>query len=219
MCSVSFLGFIVEKGQIKTDPAKVKAVAEWPTPTSRKQLQRFLGFANFYRRFIRNYSRVATPLTQLTSVKVPFVWSPAAEGSFVTLKCLFSSAPVLTHPDPSLQFVVEVDASDSGVGAILSQRSTVDCKQHPCAFFSRQLSPAEKNYDVGNRELLAVVLALQEWRHWLEGSTHPFIVWSDHKNLSYLRSARKAKFTPGSVGVVPGAVSIHAHVPTGVEER
>ena len=225
VCSVSFLGFIVEKGQIKTDPAKVKAVAEWPTPTSRKQLQRFLGFANFYRRFIRNYSRVATPLTQLTSVKVPFVWSPAAEGSFATLKCLFSSAPVLTHPDPSLQFIVEVDASDSGVGAILSQRSTVDCKQHPCAFFSRQLSPAEKNYDVGNRELLAVVLALQEWRHWLEGSTHPFIVWSDHKNLSYLRSARRLNsrqarwalflgrfqftltFRPGSKNVKPDALS------------
>ena len=189
--SVCFLGFIVEKGQIKTDPAKVKAVAEWPTPTSRKQLQRFLGFANFYRRFIRDYSRVATPLTQLTSVKVPFVWCPAAEVAFTRLKLLFSSAPVLIHPDPTSQFIVEVDASDSGVGAVLSQRSTSDLKQHPCAFFSRQHSPAERNYEVGNRELLAVVLALQEWRHWLEGSTHPFIVWSDHKNLSYLRSARR----------------------------
>ena len=159
--SVSFLGFIVEKGQIKTDLAKVKAVADWPTPTSRKQLQRFLGFADFYRRFIWNYSRVATPLTQLTSVKVPFVWSPVAEAAFARLKVLFSSAPVLVHPDPALQFIVEVDASDSGVGAVLSQGSPADQKQHPCAFFSRQLSPAERNYDVGNRELLAVVLALQ----------------------------------------------------------
>ena len=223
--SVCFLGFIVEKGQIKTDPAKVKAVAEWPTPTSRKQLQRFLGFANFYRRFIRDYSRVATPLTQLTSVKIPFLWSPAAEAAFTKLKMLFSSAPVLIHPDPTSQFIVEVDASDSGVGAVLSQRSTSDQKQHPCAFFSRQLSPAEKNYDVGNRELLAVVLALQEWRHWLEGSSHPFIVWSDHKNLSYLRSARRLnsrqarwalflgrfQFTltcrPGSKNIKPDALS------------
>ncbi|KAI4805924.1 hypothetical protein KUCAC02_010517 [Chaenocephalus aceratus] len=189
--SVSFLGFIVDKGQLRTDPAKVQAVTEWPTPSNRKQLQRFLGFANFYRRFIRDYSRVAVPLTKLTSVKLPFEWSPAAEAAFVKLKCLFSTAPVLSHSDPGVQFVVEVDASDSGVGAVLSQRSPADQKLHPCAFFSRRLTPAERNYDVGNRELLAVVLALQEWRHWLEGANHPFIVWTDHKNLSYLRSARR----------------------------
>lgn len=223
--SVSFLGFIVERGQIKTDPAKVKAVAEWPAPTTRKQLQRFLGFANFYRRFIRDYSRVASPLTKLTSVKVPFVWSDEAEAVFVKLKGLFSSAPVLSHPDPTAQFVVEVDASDSGVGAVLSQRSTSDQKLHPCAFFSRRLTPAEKNYDVGNRELLAIVLAFQEWRHWLEGSTHPFVVWTDHKNLSYLRSARRLNsrqarwalflgrfnytltYRPGSRNVKPDALS------------
>ena len=223
--SVSFLGFVVEKGQLKTDPAKVLAVAEWPTPTTRKQLQRFLGFANFYRRFIRDYSRVAAPLTKLTSVKAPFVWSPAADAAYVKLKCLFSSAPVLSHPDPAVPFVVEVDASDSGVGAVLSQRTTSDQKLHPCAFFSRRLTPAERNYDVGNRELLAVVLALQEWRHWLEGSTHPFVVWTDHKNLSYLRSARRLNsrqarwalflgrfnftltYRPGSRNVKPDALS------------
>ncbi|KAK5927636.1 hypothetical protein CgunFtcFv8_012771 [Champsocephalus gunnari] len=188
--SVSFLGFVVEKGQVRADPAKVMAVAEWPTPTTRKQLQRFLGFANFYRRFIRDYSRAAAPLTKLTSVKVPFVWSSETEAAFAMLKCLFSSAPVLSHPDSSAPFVVEVDASDTGVGAVLSQRSASDQKLHPCAFFSRR-SPAERNYDVGNRELLAVVLALQEWRHWLEGTTHPFVVWTDHRNLAYLRSARR----------------------------
>uniref|UniRef100_A0A3P9J974 Gypsy retrotransposon integrase-like protein 1 n=1 Tax=Oryzias latipes TaxID=8090 RepID=A0A3P9J974_ORYLA len=87
--------------------------------------------------------------------------------------------------------MVEVDASESGVGAVLSQRSSSDRKMHPCAFFSRQLSPAERNYDVGNRELLAVVLALKEWRHWLEGTSQHSLVWTDHKNLSYLRSARR----------------------------
>ncbi len=83
--SVSFLGSVVEKGQLKADPAKVQAVAEWPIPSTRKQLQRFLGFANLYRRFIRNYSRVATPLTQLTSSKVPFMWSHAADAAFKQL--------------------------------------------------------------------------------------------------------------------------------------
>ena len=188
--TVSFLGFIIEQGQLKPDPAKIKAVMEWPVPTTRKLLQRFLGFANFYRRFIKNYSRLAAPLTQLTSMKA-FVWSLAAQAAFNILKEKFSSAPILVHPDPGLQFIVEVDASDSGMGALLSQRSPDDHKLHPCAFFSRRLSPAEQNYDVGNQELLAVVLALQEWRHWLEGAVQSFIVWTDHKNLTYLHSARR----------------------------
>ena len=90
--SVSFLGFVVQRGQLQADPEKVRAVSEWPVPTTRKQLQRFLGFANFYRRFIRDYSRVAAPLTQLTSTKVPFGWSQAARSTFLRLKKLFSSA-------------------------------------------------------------------------------------------------------------------------------
>ena len=173
---MTFLGLIIEWGQVKADPVKIQAVADWPKPTTRKQLQRFLGFANFYRRFIRNYSKEAAPLTKLTSVKAPFAWSPEAETAFPALKELFTSASVLHHPDPSLQFVVEVDASDTGVGAVLSQRAPKNQKLHPCVLLSRRLSPAERNYDVGNRELLAVVIALNEWRHWLEGAAHPFIV-------------------------------------------
>ncbi|KAI3353378.1 hypothetical protein L3Q82_019911 [Scortum barcoo] len=142
-------------------------------------------------RFIRNYSKVAAPLTCLTSTTKPFLWTPEAERAFTLLKSLFTSAPILSHPDPSLQFIVEVDASETGIGAVLSQRCPVDQKVHPCAFFSRRLTPAERNYDVGNRELLAVVLALQEWRHWLEGAEQPFLVWTDHKNLAYLRSAKR----------------------------
>ena len=84
---------------------------------------------------------------------------------------------------------MEVDASDSGMGAVLSQNSHQ--KLHPCAYFSFRLSPAERNYDVGNRELLAVVLALEEWRHWLEGAEIPFVVWTDHKNLAYLQQANR----------------------------
>ncbi|KAJ0059379.1 hypothetical protein NL108_016159 [Boleophthalmus pectinirostris] len=106
-------------------------------------------------------------------------------------KKLFTTAPILRVPDPERQFVVEVDASDVGVGAVLSQRASDDCKLHPCAFFSRRLAPAERNYDIGNRELLAVKLALEEWRHWLEGCKVPFLVWTDHKNLEYLQSAKR----------------------------
>ena len=224
--SISFLGFIITKGDLQMDPAKVSAVVEWPRPASVKQLQRFLGFANFYRRFIRGFSALAAPLTALTKGTLPsFVWSEAAEGSFADLKRRFTSAPVLVHPDAEAPFIVEVDASEGAVGAVLSQRSRGDNKVHPCAFFSRRLSPAERNYDVGNRELLGVKLALEEWRQWLEGAMHPFVVWTDHKNLAYIQGAKRLNsrqarwalfftrfnftilFRPGSKNIKPDALS------------
>ncbi len=133
--SVPFLGFIVSPEGVRMDPDKVKAVVSWPTPDSRKALQRFLGFANFYRRFIRNFSQLAAPLTALTSTKMAFRWSNAAEAAFTKLRSRFVSASILRAPDPTRQFVVEVDASEVGVGAVLSQRATSDDKMHPCAFF------------------------------------------------------------------------------------
>lgn len=117
------------------DSAKVSAVTDLPNPTNRKHFQRFLGFANFYRRFIRGYSAVAAPLTTLASSKTPFKWTEDAQGAFTRLKVLFTSAPILTILDPSRRFNVKVEASDVGVGAVLSQRSSVDNKLHPCAFF------------------------------------------------------------------------------------
>ncbi len=140
--SVTFLGSVVSAEGISMDPDKVRAVIDWPVPDSRVVLQRFLGFANFYRRFIRNFSQVAAPLTFLTSSKTRFAWSEAAQGAFDRLKGLFTSAPILITPDPEKQFIVEVDASDFGVGAILSQRSSLDDKIHPCAFYSHRLSHA-----------------------------------------------------------------------------
>ncbi len=107
-----------------------------------------------------------------------------SEAAFAKLISCFVSVPILVAPDPSRQFVVE--APEVGVGAVLSQRSSADGKMHPCTYFSHRLSPAERNYDIGNRELLVVKLALEEWRHWLEGSGLPFIHWTDHKNLEYI---------------------------------
>ncbi|KAK3553874.1 hypothetical protein QTP70_012711 [Hemibagrus guttatus] len=166
--SVQFLGYVIDRSGVCMDEKKVTAVRDWPTPTSVKELQRFLG-----------------PKPKALS------WTPAATRAFQTLKQAFTTAPLLVHPDPELPFIVEVNASTTGVGAVLSQQQGNPQKLHPCAFFSRKLNPAEMNYDIGNRELLAVKLALEEWRHWLEGAKHPFTVLTDHKNLEYLRAAKR----------------------------
>ncbi|KAI5086632.1 hypothetical protein C0J45_23314, partial [Silurus meridionalis] len=159
----SFLGYLLSAGNIRIDPARVQAIREWPTPTSRRQLQRFLGFANFYRRFVKGYSLVAAPLHLLMTSLHSFFWGPEAEEAFLKLKRRFTEVPILIFPDPARQFVVEVDASGVGVGAVLSQVCPEDDRLHPCAFFSRRLSSSECNYLVGERELLAVKLAWEEW--------------------------------------------------------
>jgi hypothetical protein len=151
------------------DPGKVRVVADWPQPTSRVQLQHFLGFSNFYCHFSHGYSTLASPLSAVTAPKVSFIWYPAADRAFCDLKYRFTIAPIMVHSDPSHQFKVEVDTSDVGVGAVRSQRSALDHKLHPCDFFSHHLNTMERNYDVGNQELLTVKMALEERKHWLEG--------------------------------------------------
>ncbi len=130
------------------------------------------------------------PLSALTSTKTKFSWSSAAHAAFDDLKSRFTTAPILILPDPSRRFVVEVDASELGVGAVLSQKSPHNNRLHPCAFFLHHLSLSERNYDIGKRELLAVRLALGERRQWLEGMAIPFLVWTDHRNLEYIQSAK-----------------------------
>ncbi|KAL0204542.1 hypothetical protein M9458_002560, partial [Cirrhinus mrigala] len=127
-------------------------------------------------------------------------WNPAAHKAFHQLKTIFCTAPLLHHPNAEHPFVVEVDASTTGIGAVLSQAAGEPPLLHPCAYYSRKLSQAEQNYDVGNQELLAIKLALEEWRHWLEGASHPFTI-TNHKNLHYLREAkylnpRQARWAP-----------------------
>lgn len=133
--------------QLSLDPAEASVVADWPSPSSQKQLRYFLGFTYLYCHFIQNYKKVVAPLTSLTSVFKTFIWTKEAKAAFINLKSLFTSASILVHPDPSCQFVVEVDASDIGFGAVLSQRDPIDQKLHPSTFFSWQLTPAKVNYD------------------------------------------------------------------------
>ncbi|KAI2646638.1 Transposon Tf2-8 polyprotein [Labeo rohita] len=190
--SVQFLGYIISAEGVQMDQGKIHAIQDWPQPNSMKELQRFLGFSNFYHRFIKDYSSITAPLTSLLRGKPKHLsWNPTAHEAFQQLKNIFSTAPLLHHPDPELPFTVEVDASTTGVGAVLSQAVGEPPILHPCAFYSRKLSPAEQSYDVGNRELLAIKLALEEWRHWLEGAIHSFTIITDHKNLQCLREAKR----------------------------
>lgn len=154
-------------------------------------MQRFLGFAKFYRRFIRNFSVLAAPLSSLLKKGAKeLVWTKGAEEAFVKLKEAFTTVLIVKHPNLEQQFIVEVKASDTGVGVILSQRFGEKPKMHPIGFFSKKLTPAERNYDVGDRELLAIKLTLEEWQHWLEGANQPFVVLTDHKSLEYLQTAK-----------------------------
>lgn len=159
--SAHFLGFVVGEGRLQMEAEKVPAVRDWPVPSPCKELQHILGFANFYCRFDQNFSSVTVPLTALTSSKIPFKWSPGAQPAFDDLKRRFTTAPILILPDPNNQFIVEVDTSDSGIGGALFQGGK-DNKIQTCAFFSKYLSPAERNYSVGDRKLLAIKLALEE---------------------------------------------------------
>ncbi|EGN91147.1 hypothetical protein SERLA73DRAFT_157591, partial [Serpula lacrymans var. lacrymans S7.3] len=161
---VEYLGMIISKDTIRMDPLKVAAVADWPAPKNKRELQSFLGFSNFYRRFVKDYGRIAKPLTVLTG-KVDWTWKDEQETSFETLKKTLTTAPTLAIPNDDDPFKLETDASDFAVGAVLSQKQ--NDKFRPIAFLSKALTPAERNYEIYDKEMLAVMTALDEWRHHL----------------------------------------------------
>ena len=152
-------------------------------------MQAFLGFANFYRRFVAGFSALAQPLTKLLRKDSLWRWGEEEQKAFDVLKKAFTTAPVLVMPDLKKSFTVECDASDFATGAVLSQVGE-DGAMHPVAFFSKSLNDAERNYEIYDKELLAIVRALDEWRHYLEGGEHPIDIISDHKNLLYFSSSR-----------------------------
>ncbi|KAL0543840.1 hypothetical protein IC582_018945 [Cucumis melo] len=174
---VSFLGHVVSKAGVSVDPAKIEAVTGWTRPSTVSEVRSFLGLAGYYRRFVGNFSRIATPLTQLTRKGAPFVWSKACEDSFQNLKQKLVTAPVLTVPDGSGSFVIYSDASKKGLGCVLMQQGKV------VAYASRQLKSHEQNYSTHDLELAAVVFALKIWRHYLYGEK--IQIFTDHKSLKY----------------------------------
>jgi len=185
---VNFLGYIISRDGVEMEPHRVDTIAKWPEPTSFGEVQTFLGFANFYRRFIHRYSHITAPMTNLLVGSVngkktgPFEWPDEAAQAFRSIRDAFTQAPLLVHYDPEAKTRIETDASQYAIAAILLQL----CKDglwHPVAFWSRKLIAAERNYETHDQELLPIVMAFRHWRHYVEGSKHPVEVVTDHNNL------------------------------------
>jgi transposase InsO family protein len=185
---VEYLGVIVSHGRLRMDPKKIEALAAWPVPRNKKDVQQFLGFINFYRRFVRNFAKLATPLNRLCG-SVPWSWTTAEQESFVTLREAGVNGPVLALPLDDAPFRVEADSSGYATGAVLTQLQ--DNFWRPVAYFSKALNEVERNYDIHDRELLSIMRALAEWRRYLHGSQDPFEIHSDHENLQYFMSNQK----------------------------
>ena len=187
---VTYLGLIISTKGIHMDPKKVACVQEWPTPRSIRDIQGFLGFANFYRRFIPEFSRLATPLTHLTKKEVPFVWDTKCNDSFNNIKQEFKDGKMLAHFDPRKKTVLETDASDYVTAAILSQYDDNHILR-PVAFMSKKMLPAQCNYEIYDKELLAIVNAFETWTAELGSVEAPTLIFSDHKNLEYFTTTKK----------------------------
>lgn len=188
---IPFLGMIIGHHKIRMDPKKTQAIADWPTLKSKKEVQQFLGFCNFYRRFIKDFSKIARPLTQLMG-NVDFNWGDKEQKVFDLLKNTLCSSPVLSVYQNDLPLCVECDASNFALGAVLSQLQ--EEKWHPLAYYSKSLNETERNYEIYNKELMAVVSSLEEWRQYLLDTGTPFEIWSDHQNLEYFRRVLAAVF-------------------------
>ncbi|XP_078461913.1 uncharacterized protein LOC144726833 [Lampetra planeri] len=194
--SVRYLGHIVDSSGISTDPAKTDCVGSWPTPTSVSDVRSFIGFASYYRRFVEHFATIAKPLHALTAKGVKFKWGPEEEAAFRSLRDALVGAPPLCYPDFASPFLLDTDASNTGIGGVLSQ--VVGGVERVVAYGSRVLSPAEQRYCVTRRELLAIVFFVQQFRPYLYG--RHFIVRTDHAALQYsLRVAQPS----GSQGLTP----------------
>jgi hypothetical protein len=179
---IKYLGLVVKEGKLAMDPAKLKGILDWPAPKTVKEVRSFIGFRNFYRCFIKGFSHLAHPLNDLLKKDKKFVWSEECQESFDQLKKRFTEEPVLMMPDHLKPFPIQVDSSLFATGGILTQMDT-NGDRHPCTYLSKSLTKEQRNYDTRDRELLAIVWALKEWRHYIQGSGHTMIVLSDHDNL------------------------------------
>ena len=187
---VGFLGVVIGPEGIKMEEEKVKGVLEWLTSKSVKNVQKFLGLANYYYWFIEGFATVAKPLHDLVKKDKKWEWTEKEERAFKELKERFTKELVLAAPDIDKKMRIEVDASDYAMGGVLS----IECEDglwRPVAFLSKSLNETERNYEIHDKEMLAIIRELEAWRHLLEGVQYKFEIWTDHKNLEYFMKAQK----------------------------
>jgi len=187
---VNFLGVVMDQGKIEMEEDKVAGVLDWPTPRTVRDVRKFLGLANYYRRFIKNFATLAKPLNMLTRKDEKWKWEKAQQKAFKQLKGIFTTRPLLVAPDLDKEFRVEVNASNFAIGGVLSIKCK-DNKWRPVAYISKSLNEIEQNYEIHDKEMLVVIQCLEAWRHFLEGVKGKFEIWLDHKNLEYFMSNQK----------------------------
>ena len=187
--TVTFLGHLVGQGQVKPLEAKVNAISEFPVPKCKRQMMRFLGMAGYYRKFCKNFSGIAEPLTNLLKKSTKFKWNDKCQDAFDRLKAILKSAPVLLAPDFDKCFKLAVDANDVGIGAVLLQEDNNGI-DHPVCYFSKKFNKHQKNYSTIEKECLALILAIQQFEVYLTSSISPIVVFSDHNPLSFLHKLK-----------------------------
>ena len=186
---IPFLGYLISGKGIRPDPVKLAGIKDWPVPTNVSETRSFLGIIGFYRRFIQNFSTTAKPLHELLRNDTTWHWSESQQQAFQTLKDKLLDDVFLAHPDHEKPFILETDASGYAWGAMISQMDD-EGKLRPVACYSRGFADAETRYDTHDRELLAIIRALEAQRHWLAGTKEPITILTDHNNLNYFANKR-----------------------------
>jgi hypothetical protein len=243
---IDYLGVIVGNNQLHMDPGKLKGVADWQLPKTPTDIWKFLEFTGYYCYFIPNYSKIARPLLDLTKKAVVWDWGPRQFKAFEELKTRMCQSPVLMQPDFNKRFYLQTDASAYGVGTVLSQEGGNTTPSllkrtkptlHPVAYYSATFTPTERNYDIYERELLAVMKSLAHWRPYLGWTKEPFVIITDHANLQYWKSPQnlnrctarwhtdlqeydyQIQYIPGNTNIPADALSRPSGVDQGKEDN
>ena len=186
---VTYLGYVVGQGKVRPLSAKVKDIDNFPPPTCKRELMKFLGMSGFYRRFCNNFSEVALPLTNLLGKNVKFIWTECCQAAFEKLKAILTHSPVLVAPDFDQPFALTVDASDLAVGAVLTQKDS-DGIDHPVGYFSKKLNVHQRRYSTIAKEALALLLSLKHFEVYISSGLYPLHVYSDHNPLTFVTKMR-----------------------------
>ena len=187
---VGFLGVIIGEDGVRTEKEKVQEVIEWPIPKSMKDVQKFLGLANYYKWFVKDFSRIAKPLHEMTRKEMKWSWRERQQKAFEELKERFMTEPVLITSDLDKEMRVEANTSDFVTGGVLLMKCENE-RWRPVAYIFKSLNEAERNYEIHNKKMLVIIQYLEAWRHFLEGAKNQFEIWTDYENLEYFMKTQK----------------------------